>query len=62
MRLRADHLRRLGFDQGLEHQLHRASNNIEIPASADRVEQVDKVRLREGHRGVSFACSLDGSR
>jgi hypothetical protein len=62
MGLRADHLGRLRVDQRLEHQLHRTPNNIEVPTSADRVEQVDKVRLREGHRGVSFACSLDGSR
>ncbi len=50
MRPRADHLRRFRFDQGLEHQLHAAADHIDIAAGADRVEQLEQVKLTEGHR------------
>ena len=55
MRARTDHLGRFDIDQRLEHQLHRTTNNIEITPSTDRVEQLDNVRLSEGHRVFSFA-------
>jgi hypothetical protein len=50
----ADHLGCFGVGQRLEHQLHRTSNDIEITASANRVEQIANIRIREGHRRVSF--------
>jgi hypothetical protein len=49
MRLRADHLAQLRVDQGLEHELHTGADHINITTRADRVEQVDQVRLGQGH-------------
>src|SRR5436305_12090769 len=44
----------LGLDQGLEHQLHAAANDVDVAASVQCVEQLGQVRLIEGHRCFSF--------
>lgn len=49
MRRRADRLRDLGVDQRLEHELHTRADHIDITTRADRVEQIDQVRLGQGH-------------
>jgi hypothetical protein len=56
VRAGADHLGRIGVDQRLKHQLHRTTNKSRSPTTADRVRQVDTLRVRESHRVFSFAC------
>jgi hypothetical protein len=51
----ADHLGRLGLDQGLEHELHTLADDVDVAAGADRVEQAGHVRLGQGHREAPSA-------
>ena len=46
-----DALGRLGLDQRLEHQLHALADHIDVSAGANRVQQVGKVGVGQGHRG-----------
>jgi hypothetical protein len=45
-----DHLAGLGLDEGLEHELHALADHVDVPAGADRIQQVGNVRLGKGHR------------
>src|SRR5690606_30537819 len=52
VRCGADHLGRFRFDQSLQHQLHALAHDVEITTRSKRVEQVQQVRLVQGHRRV----------
>ena len=47
----ADHLGRLQIDEGLQHELHRLTQEVEVAAGAKSIEKLGKGRLVEGHRG-----------
>jgi hypothetical protein len=46
--------------RGLQHELHGLPQEVQIPARAQRVEQVGEGRLVEGHRGDLLREPLDG--
>ncbi len=43
----------LQVDEGLQHELHGLSHEVEVSAGAQRVEEVGQCRLVKGHRGLS---------
>jgi len=55
VRRSADHFGRLRVDQCLQHHLHAEADQIDIPTSAKRVEELGQVRLGQGHRGTPSA-------
>jgi hypothetical protein len=50
VRRRANHFSGFGFDQRLQHELQAATHHIKITTRADRVEQLQQVRLGQDHR------------
>jgi hypothetical protein len=46
----ADRLGQLGVDQRLQHRLDAPVDDVDVAASADRVEQLVHVRLAQGYR------------
>ena len=48
-----DHLISFQLDEGLQHELHRLPQEVQVTARAQGVEQLGQSRLVEGHRVVS---------
>ena len=48
----ADRLGGLGLDQLLEHQAHRAADQLRAAAGAKRLPQLCRVSIRKGHQCV----------
>jgi hypothetical protein len=55
-----DHFRRLDVNQGLVEEPDHLSNEIEIRAVMERVEQRGRVKLVLGHRSFLCSCFLKG--
>ena len=60
VRCGADPLGRLGFDQFLQHQPDRLTDQIHAVTGAERLEQLGQGRLGQGHRWTP-SCALGRS-
>src|SRR5918997_7054537 len=58
----ADHLISFQLDEGLQHELHRLPQEVQVAAGAQGVEQFGQSRLVEGHRVIPPTWSWAGTR
>jgi hypothetical protein len=54
----ADLLGSLRLDQRLQHQRQAFTNNIQVPAGAQCIQQLGQGRLVQGHRGELLGVNL----
>jgi hypothetical protein len=57
----ADHLGRLGLDQRLQHHGQSLTNDVQVTAGTQRVQQISNGRVVQGHRGGLLGVNLGGN-